>query len=139
MKLKDLMTPELRIIEPGSPLQEAAEEMRNWGVGALPVCESDRTVGMITDRDIVVRAIARGLDPVKTVVKDVMTDEVTSCPAGYDVQEAVRLMIEKKIRRILVEDTNGKSIGIVSLGDLALHCPNEALTEQVLEEVSHPT
>ncbi|HTL46467.1 MAG TPA: CBS domain-containing protein [Verrucomicrobiae bacterium] len=139
MKLKELMTTHVQTIEPEATLQEAAEEMRNWDVGALPVCDKANTaIGFITDRDIVVRAIAKGLDPVKTQVKEVMSAEVLSCPASYDLERAVGIMKEKRVRRMIVTDTNNSPIGMISLGDLALHCDKKDLSEKVLEEVSRP-
>lgn len=138
MLLKDLMTTGLITIAPSSTIQTAAAEMEKWDIGALPVCEGSRTVGIITDRDLVIRAMAQGLDAKQTLVQDVMTQGVTSCPAGYDIQEAARLMKDQKIRRLIIEDTNKRPVGIVSLGDLALYTRKGEISEEVLEEVSKP-
>lgn len=92
MRLKDLMSTNLKTVEPNDTLQDAAEEMRNWDVGALPVCDGDKAIGIITDRDLVIRAIALGHDPVKTEVQSVMTQEITSCSGELSVEEAGKLM-----------------------------------------------
>jgi CBS domain-containing protein len=103
----------------------------------LPVCEDEKLVGIITDRDIAIRAIANGLNPAETKVEEVMTDEVFSCSADSDVQVACLMMEEKQVRRVVVTDENQSPIGIVSLRDMALQLREEQSGE-VLKEVSQP-
>jgi len=108
-------------------------------VGPLPICDNDRLVGMLTDRDITVRAVAEGKDPRATRVRDVMTEGVCYCFEDDDVADAARLMKENQIRRLLVLDRNKRLAGIVSLGDLAVETGDEHLAGQTLERVSQPT
>lgn len=138
MQLKELMTRGVETIAPDASLSEAAKKMQAQDIGALPVGRNQDLVGMITDRDIAVRAVARGLDPNSTKVEDVMTRDVYTCSAGSDVADAMKLMEEMQVRRIVVSDTNDRPVGIVSLGDLALHIHQETSGE-VLKEVSKPS
>src|SRR5262249_21362833 len=119
MKLKDLMTPEVEVVRTDSTLQEAAARMKGINVGTMPVSDGDRLVGMLTDRDIAVRAVAQGFDPKTTRVGDVMTADVFWCFEDQDVDEAAKLMQEKQIRRLLVMNRDKRLTGIVSLADLA--------------------
>jgi len=138
MQLKELMTRGVETIPPEASLSEAAKKMQTHDVGALPVGRNQELIGIITDRDIAIRAVASGLDPNSTKVEQVMTRGVHTCAAGSDIAEAMRLMEEKQIRRIVVSDTNDRPIGIVSLGDLALHLRDQSSGE-VLKEVSKPS
>jgi CBS domain-containing protein len=139
MKVKDVMTPSVEVIHPDSSLQEAAERMKTLDVGPLPVCENDRLVGMITDRDITVRAVAQGFGGALGKVRDVMTPDIVYCFEDQDVQEAARLMQEHQIRRLVVLARDQRLVGIVSLGDLAVETGDEKLAGQTLEQVSEPT
>jgi len=105
-------------------------------VGSLPVCEGDRPIGIITDRDIVVRAIADGRDPRMGRVPEAMTADVVSVPDTADVKEAARLMKDRQIRRIVVVDSNKRVVGIVSLGDIAVDAHDDKMSGDVLEKVS---
>jgi CBS domain-containing protein len=133
------MTPGVECIPPDSTLQDAARKMQALDVGPLPVCDHDRLAGMLTDRDIVVRAVAEGRDPGSTRVRDVMTPEVVYCFEDQDVQEAARLMEQKQVRRLLVLNRDKRLVGIVSLGDLAVETGDEKLVGRTLEQVSLPT
>jgi CBS domain-containing protein len=137
MKLKDVMTPSVEVVSPDSTLKAAALKMKALDVGPMPVCDGDKVVGMLTDRDIVVRAVAEGLDP-NTPVKMAMTPEVIWCADDEEVETAAKLMQEKQVRRILVMNRDKKMVGIVSLADLAVDTPEEQLSNQVLESVSEP-
>jgi CBS domain-containing protein len=139
MQVKEVMTPGVECIPPDSTLQDAARKMQALDVGPLPVCDHDRLAGMLTDRDIVVRAVAEGRDPGTTRVRDVMTPEVVYVFEDQDVQEAARLMEEKQVRRLLVLNRDKRLVGIVSLGDLAVETGDEKLVGRTLEHVSLPT
>jgi CBS domain-containing protein len=140
MQLRDVMTPAMQEIEPNATLMEAASRMKSLDVGAMPVCENDRLIGMITDRDITVRAVAEGRDPRQTKVRDAMTRDVCFCYADDSVESAAKLMEEKQVRRLPVFDRKGgRAIGIVSLGDLAVRNRDDRLSGEVLERVSEPT
>jgi len=125
MRLSSIMTGSVQSVAPGATLAEAARKMASQDIGSLPVCSGRSAVGIITDRDITVRAVARGLDPNRTSVQDVMTREVLSCRADSDVEEACRLMERNHVRRIVVTDGNDAPIGVVSLGDIALRLRSE--------------
>ena len=105
----------------------------------LPVCENDKLLGMLTDRDIAVRAVATGCDPRRTPVCDVMTPGPVWCYEDDDIREAARIMEEKQIRRLLVLDRNKHAVGIVSLGDIATRIGNDHLSGDVLQQVSQPS
>ncbi len=139
MRVKDVMTKGAECVGPAASLQEAAGKMKGLDVGTLPVCEGDRLVGMVTDRDITVRATAEALPPRLGQVRDVMTPDVVSCFEDQDVEEAARLMKEHQIRRLVVLDRDKRLVGIVSLGDLAVETGDEKLAGQTLEQVSLPT
>jgi len=133
------MTPDVMCVPPDATLMEAACLMRSLDVGPLPVCEGDRLLGMVTDRDITVRATAEGCDPRATQVSDVMTTKVVCCRESDDVRKAARLMQTAQLRRLLVVNDAGRLVGIVSLGDLALQTGDEKLAGETLERVSEPT
>ena len=138
MKLKDIMTPNPRCVSPDDSLQEAARTMRDLDVGPVPVCDHDRLAGMITDRDITVRAVAEGKDPRTTKVREVMTGEIIYAFEDQDVQEAARTMQERQVRRLVVLNRDKRLLGIVSLGDLAVKAGDERLSGEALEQVSEP-
>lgn len=138
MQVKDVMTKDAEWTFATMPLDKAAERMRDLNVGSLPVCDSDRLVGIITDRDITVRAISLSLDPATTRVADVMTPVIHSCFEDQRIEEAAALMKEKQIRRLPVLDRNRRLVGIVSLGDLAVEVGDDALSGDTLEKISEP-
>jgi len=139
MRVKDIMTTSVETVGPGTPLQEAAERMKSLDVGPLPVCDGDRLVGMITDRDITIRAVAQGYGAATGKVQDVMTPDVVYCFEDQDVQEAARLMKDHQIRRLVVLNRDKRLVGIVSLGDLAVDTGDEQLAGETLEKVSEPS
>jgi CBS domain-containing protein len=138
MQLKEIMTRKVKTVRPDSTLTEAANIMLAEDVGSLPVSDDAKIVGIVTDRDITIRGTAKGLDPKQTKVSEVMTRDIHTCPAGYDVKEASKLMEDKQIRRLVIMDTDDRPIGIVSLGDLALHVRDEQLSGETLREISRP-
>ena len=119
MKLKDIMSTEVEIVRPDASIQEAAEKMRSLDVGALPVCDGRRLIGMITDRDITIRATAAGRDPKTTVVRDFLSSEPVYGFEDQDLEDAQTLMEQKQIRRLPVMSRDKELVGIVALGDLA--------------------
>jgi CBS domain-containing protein len=138
VQVKDVMTTSVETIGPDSPLQEAAERMKALDVGPLPVCDGHRLVGMITDRDITVRAVAQGFGGAMGSVRDVMTPDVVSCFEDQDVREAARLMQEHRVRRLVVLNRDKRLVGIVSLGDLAVATGDDTLAGETVEKVSEP-
>jgi len=138
MLLRDLMTARIEEIPADATLVQAAEKMKRLDIGAIPVRENDRLVGMITDRDIVVRAVAEGRDPKKMSVREAMSRDICFCYEDDGVESAAKLMEEKQIRRLPVFDRSERAIGIVSLGDLAVRNHDDRLSGKVLERVSKP-
>jgi CBS domain-containing protein len=132
------MTPGVEVIHPDSTLQKAAAKMKARDIGPLPVGENGRLVGILTDRDITVRATAKGKSPMASRVRDIMTREVVYCFDDQLVGEAARLMQENQVRRLLVLDHDKRLVGIVSLGDLAIEAGDEELAGHTLEQVSEP-
>jgi len=137
MKVREAMTRDVRLVKPEQPISEAAKLMSDLDIGALPVEENDRLVGMITDRDITVRATAAGLDSDNTRVEEVMTDEVCWCFEDDDTEDIVRVMSERQMRRIPVVNRDKHLVGIVALGDLATDDLQEA--SEALQQISEPS
>jgi CBS domain-containing protein len=138
MELRDIMTRNVEVISASATLREAAVKMKDLDVGLMPVCDGDRLKGMLTDRDITVRATARGYDPNKTKVSEVMSTDIAYCLEDQEVEEAVSLMEARQIRRLPVLNQEKQLIGIVSLGDIAVHVGDRDLTGETLEEISEP-
>jgi CBS domain-containing protein len=138
MKVRDLMTRDVECTRPDATLQEVAERMRSLNVGSLPVCDQDEIVGIITDRDITVRATASAWQPDTTTVRDVMTPQVNYCFEDQDVIEAARLMEAYQIRRLPVLNADRRLTGILALGDLAARMDDEEMAGETLGVVSEP-
>lgn len=136
MKICDIMSRDVTVASPETSLRGAAEEMARIDAGALPVCDGTSLLGMITDRDIVVRGLAKGLGP-ETSVTQVMTQGVEYCFEDDDLTDVADKMAASQIRRVPVVDHDKKLVGIVSLGDLARET-KPAASGQTLEEISQP-
>jgi CBS domain-containing protein len=109
--------------------------MKEQDIGAVPIGENDRLIGMVTDRDIAIRALANGHDASTMTARDVMSPGITYCRSDDTLEDAVRLMEAKKIRRLPVIDANKRMVGILSIGDLS-HCCDEELTGELMQAVS---
>ena len=133
MRTGDAMTREVVIAAPDETLQVAAARMLETGVGMLPVGENDRLIGVVTDRDLTVRAVAKGLDPKKAKVRDAMTPQVLYCFDDQPVSEAARMMEEKAVRRLVVLDRNKRLVGVITLDDLATLPGVGEVLERVVE------
>jgi CBS domain-containing protein len=138
MKIRDILTPDAEVIHPNASLCEAAKRMHDLDIGMLPVCDGDRLVGALTDRDMVIRAMARGYDPVRTPVKEIMTAGIHYCFEEDEVERAAEIMERRQIRRLPVLNSNKRLCGMVSLGDLAIRTHDEHLVEEVMEQVCVP-
>jgi CBS domain-containing protein len=136
-KIADIMSTDVQTLQPQESLRRAAQCMRTLDVGALPVCDGERLLGMLTDRDITVRAIADGLNPDQACVSDIMSPDVECCSADQDVEEAKQLMGDRQIRRLPVIDAKRRLVGIVSLGDLALR--QSGNIDRAVREISRPS
>ena len=139
MQVRDVMTRGVETIAPDASLEEAAARMKEMDVGSLPVRDGERLLGVVTDRDIVVRGTAAGEHPRAVTVREVMTPVVVTCTEDQDVTAAARLMEGQQIRRLPVVDAAGRLVGILSLGDLAVRTGDERLAGEVVEQVSEPT
>jgi CBS domain-containing protein len=136
--IRELMTRDVEVINPNDTLRDAAEKMRSLNVGAIPVCDGQRVLGMLTDRDIVVRAIAIGRDANTTQVADAMSSGIEYCFDDEDADTVLDKMRDKQIRRFIVVDRNKKLVGIVALGDLAGEV-SERKVGETLEGISEPS
>jgi CBS domain-containing protein len=136
MKIREAMTPDVRVANPDETIQQAARLMASLDAGVLPVGENDRLVGMITDRDIAIRAIAEGKGP-DAKVRDVMTKDVKYCYEDQDVNEVTRDMADLQVRRLPVLNRDKRLVGIVSLGDIAISPDNERAAD-ALSGISRP-
>jgi CBS domain-containing protein len=134
-KISEVMTSEVQVVQPDDTLQDAAAMMAEQDVGALPVCDGSRLQGMITDRDIAVRAVANGR-AADTLVREVMSEDVIWCSEDDDTQDVLGRMGDRQIRRIPVVDANRNLVGIVSLGDLAIE--DEENVDEALRSISMP-
>jgi CBS domain-containing protein len=136
MQLKEFVNSRVETVQCDDTLQRAAEKMRELDVGSLPVCEGGQLVGMITDRDITIRAVAKGSEPAAATVREVMTPGVVCCFENEEVEEAARIMQENQVRRILVLNEANELVGITSLGELATATGDHRLAGETLESVS---
>ncbi len=137
MKIRDIMTEDVEIASPNDTVASAAQRMAEYGCGVLPVGENDRLVGMITDRDIVTRAIAKGADPQTCRVKEVMSAGVKYCYDDESDDDLARAMKELQIKRLPVLNRDKRLVGIVSLCDLAL-IANAARISEAVSGISRP-
>ena len=141
MQVKDVMTADPACCISESALQEVAKMMVDHDCGEIPVVESQETkrpIGVVTDRDIVCRTVAQGLNPLDLTVGDCMTKPCVTVTEDISVEECSRIMEEHKIRRVPVVDASGSCCGIVSVADIALNAGN-GVTAEVVKEVSEPT
>jgi CBS domain-containing protein len=138
MELRDIMTRNVEVVNGNASLKEAATKMKTLDVGLIPVCDGDRLKGLLTDRDITIRATANGRDPSKTKVNEVMSTDIAYCLEDQAVDEAVILMEARQIRRLPILNQDKQLVGIVSLADIAVHVGDRDLTGETLEEISEP-
>jgi CBS domain-containing protein len=139
MKLRDIMTDDVVTIQPQSTVMDAAIVMQAHNVGSVPVCTQEgQLMGIVTDRDIVVRNVANNGDPNTTKVEEVMTKQVITGNPDMDANQAVQLMAQNKIRRLPIMESN-KLIGVVALGDLATNFAVNDQAGEALSEISSPS
>jgi CBS domain-containing protein len=135
----DVMTRRPRVIQPDATVADAAGLMRQLNIGALPVCDGARLIGMLTDRDITLRSTADGRDPHLTTVRDVMSPGVAWATEDDPVEAAARIMREHRIRRLPIVNDRHNLVGVVSLGDLAVDVDDDEVSGDTLEEISRPS
>jgi CBS domain-containing protein len=138
MKLKEIMTREVEIVQPNDSLLTAAKKMRDRDIGFLPVYEGDQLIGVLTDRDLILRALAEGMNAASTIGRDLVTAPAMFCYEDQEVEEAARLMEYNRIRRLVVLNRRDhRLVGVVSLGDLA-GIVDDKIAGNILESVSTP-
>ncbi len=137
MKIREVMTPDAQCVRPEETLVDAASLMRQLDVGVLPVCDGDNVVGIVTDRDITVRAVADSRHPATTMVREVMSPGSFSVYEDQEVEEAISLMEQHQIRRAPVMNRDDRLVGIISLGDIAVDA-SAFLSGEILKRVSQP-
>ena len=125
MNVKDAMHKKAEWVEPDTPLRDVAKKMKDLDVGSIPVGENDRLIGMVTDRDITCRAVANGKDCSKLTARDVMTKGIVYCREAEALDDALRIMEQKKIRRLPVIDDKKRMVGMLSIGDVSHAVPHE--------------
>jgi CBS domain-containing protein len=121
MQVKDIMTPSVECIDPYASLREAARKMESEDIGFLPVINEGELVGVITDRDITVRAVSRGLDPEETTVEETMTLDIVSLPETSEIEDASDVMQHRHVRRLVVTDDDDMPVGVVSMDKVAMY------------------
>jgi CBS domain-containing protein len=136
MKVRDVMTGDVHLTNPERSIREAAQMMAEQDIGALPVGENDRLVGMVTDRDIAVRGVAKGLSP-DTKIRDVMSPEVLYCFEDEDLDDACHNMAGIKVRRLPVLNRDKRLVGILAFSDVAGH-ENAKKVGQAVADISAP-
>jgi CBS domain-containing protein len=135
MKIKEMMHKGAEFVVPNAKLQVIAKKMRDYDIGSIPVCQGGKLVGMVTDRDIAIRALANGKDVSKLEAKDVMSKDVIFCNDDEQAEDAIRIMEDNMIRRLPVLDESKKLVGMVSLGDIS-HALSQNLTGEVTRAVT---
>ena len=135
MKVKDAMHKGVEWVPPTTPVLDLAKKMHQYDIGAIPIGENDKLIGIVTDRDIVCRGIANGKDLSKLTARDVMTTSIIWCRDDEDLDDATRIMEDKQVRRLPVIDKNKRMVGMLSLGDVA-HSGKSKLGGEVLQKVA---
>ncbi len=137
MKLKDIMTTEVVVVSPQTTVRAIAKQMDTSNIGCIPVCDGQKILGVVTDRDICLKAVAQGIDPDQCTADRVMSKPAVWCFEDTDVDEAARLMETRQIRRLVVVDRNKNLVGMVALGDVATRA-NDRIAGEALEKISEP-
>lgn len=137
MQVKDVMTKSVASLNPQDTVERAAQLMKEHDIGSLPVCEGERVIGIVTDRDIALRCVASGQNIKAQNVRDIMTSNPVVVNSNTDVKDAARIMSERQIRRIPIVDNNNL-VGMVALGDLAVEPQLEHSAEIALSNISEP-
>jgi CBS domain-containing protein len=139
MKVKDAMHVGAEWLSPSTPLKEVACKMRDLDIGAIPIGENDRLVGMVTDRDITCRAVANGGDFAKMTARDVMTKNIVFCRDSEELDDAIRIMEQKQLRRLPVINEHKRMVGMLSLGDVSHALPRQTAGQVVAAVTAHHT
>jgi len=136
-QLKDVMSHDVKVLSPDATLMDAARQMRDGDFGLMPVSENDRMIGAISDRDIVVRAIAEHKGP-DTPVREVMSNTILWAYENDSVEKATKMMSEHQVRRLPIVNADKRLVGIVALGDIAIEATDTKPAGQALTGISQP-
>lgn len=139
MQVKEIMTTQIEFAEADETVISAAKMMNDFNIGAIPVKQGDRMIGIITDRDIVTRLLAQGKDPSSTSVREIMTEGLFCCSQDDSIEDAIRTMEDQQVRRLIVCDQEDRPVGILSLGDIATKYGQFELAGEALEMISEPS
>ncbi len=138
MQIKDIMSKEVRYMKPDATVEDAAIRMKEYGIGAMPITQDGKVTGILTDRDIVLRAVAEFKTPKDTPVKEIMSsDKIFDCKDTDSLKDAAEIMKKNQVRRLVVKDENGSFAGLVSVGDIVLAGDKEIAAETI-REISQP-
>ena len=137
MNIEKAMHKGAKWVSPDTSVSEVAALMKREDIGSVPVGEHDRLIGMITDRDIVLRVMSNGKDPKSMKARDVMTSGIVYCRTDQSIGDAIHLMEDKKIRRLPVIDTDKRFVGMLSLGDVSHHASRE-MSGELVHAVASP-
>jgi len=135
MKIKDAMSPDVKYVKIDTPISQVARLMKEHECGSIPVSENEKLVGMITDRDIVLRCVAKDFDAVLMMAKDCMSARMLYCRDTDDVKDVLKNMGEQAVRHLPVVDENKRLVGIVSFGDLSAACEDKACCGEAMEKI----
>src|SRR5258706_607643 len=141
MQIKDVMTQSAETVDSDALVIDAATKMKELNVGSLPVCDNGKLEGLITDRDIIVRLLAEGRDPLYTRIGEIMTPGATYCFEDQTLDEAASLMEAQQIRRLPILNRNKELVGMLSLGDIAVRADtiDQDLANEALKKISEPS
>ena len=137
MKVKDVMHKGAEWVTPQTALADVARRMRDLDIGAIPVGENDRLIGMVTDRDIACRGVANGQDWARLTARDVMSKGIFYCNDAEELEDALRIMEQKQVRRLPVINDKKRMVGMLSLGDIADAAPHELSGEAIAAVSAH--
>src|SRR4051794_13891649 len=136
MKIHEIMTGNVECVSPSLPISIAAEKMRDEDIGFIPVCEHDKVVGTVTDRDITIRSVAQGRDPRLAPVSEVMTVTVFHCYEDDDLEVVALAMQQNDVRRMLIFNRDEQLVGVVSLGDIAKVAGEQQVAGETLGDIA---
>jgi CBS domain-containing protein len=137
MQVKDVMTKSIASVNINDNVERAAQLMKEYNIGSVPVCDGEKVIGILTDRDIALRSVAEGMNGKVQSVRDIMTSNPVIASPDTDIEDASRIMSERQIRRLPVVENNSL-VGMISLGDLAVEPKLEQSAEEALKNISEP-
>ncbi len=137
MKVRDIMSKDIASVSSDDSIERAAQLMKQYDVGSIPVCSQDKVIGIVTDRDIALRTVASGQDTKQQKVSDIMTSDPAVGDPEMNVKDAAKIMSERQIRRLPIVENNSL-VGIVALGDISLEPAHQDSAEEALKDISQP-